>query len=66
MIQTAVIAASLPSRAGLKAILQTDETIEVVAEAVSLADLAAFSSPLDVLIVMAYPDESIEWNPGLL
>ena len=62
MIRTAVIAASLPSRAGLKAILETDETIDIVTDAVSLSDLAAFPASLDVVIVMAYPDETLEWE----
>jgi DNA-binding NarL/FixJ family response regulator len=63
LIQAAVIATSLPSRAGLKAILQTDDAIEVVAEAVSIANFTAFSGSVDVVVIMAFPDDSLDWNP---
>ena len=55
MIRTAVVAASLPSRAGLKAILETDLDINVVAEATSVADLADVS--VAVIVVLAFSDE---------
>jgi NarL family two-component system response regulator YdfI len=59
LIQTAVIAVSLPARAGLKAILETDEQVQVVAEAVSLAGLAANSAPIDVLVILVFPEDDL-------
>jgi DNA-binding NarL/FixJ family response regulator len=60
LIRTAVVAASLPSRAGLKAILETDIGIEVVAEAASMTDLAAVS--VEVVVVLAFSDETLNWE----
>jgi DNA-binding NarL/FixJ family response regulator len=66
LIRTVVVASSLPSRAGLKAILNDDAQIDVVAEAVRLSDLAAFTAPVDVLLVLADQEDSIHWDLELL
>ena len=63
MIRTAVVAGSLPSRAGLKAILEMDLGIDVVAEAASVADLAKVS--VAVIVVMAFSDETLNWDINL-
>jgi len=63
LIRTAVVAASLPSRAGLKAILETDPGIDVVAEAANLTGLAVIS--VEVVVVLAFPDETLNWELDL-
>jgi DNA-binding NarL/FixJ family response regulator len=63
LIRTAVVAGSLPSRAGLKAILEMDLGIDVVAEAASVADLAKVS--VAVIVVMAFSDETLNWDINL-
>lgn len=60
MIHTAVVAASLPSRAGLKAILETDKDIDVVAETARFTDLAGLA--VDVAVVLAFSDEPLNWD----
>jgi len=61
LILTAVIAAALPSRAGLKALLEATEQVEVVTEAVSVASLDMDATRADVLVIMENPDDSIDW-----
>jgi len=58
-----VVAASLPSRAGLKAILETDMDIDVVAEAARFADLTDLS--VEVIVVLAFSDETLNWETNL-
>lgn len=61
MIRTAVIANSLPTRAGLKALLEADDQIEVIAEDVSMPDMEKFSKQVDVIVILPDPDEQINW-----
>lgn len=52
LIRVIVTAATLAGRAGLRALLEADDQVEVVAEAASLSDLDVFSLPVDVYVVM--------------
>lgn len=52
-IRVVVVAATLASRAGLRALLDADPQVEVAAEAAALSELAGFSKQVDVYVVMA-------------
>ena len=54
MIRTAVVAQVLAVRAGLRALLSAGEpTVEVIAEAASLAELGPLLAEIDVLVLAA-------------
>lgn len=53
MIRVAVLAQAMALRAGLRALLQAGEAVEVVAEAASLAELRAILPHIDVLVLAA-------------
>ena len=65
MIRTAVIANSLPTRAGLKALLEADDQIEVIAEDISLPEMEKFSKQVDVIVILPDSDEPINWATAL-
>jgi len=65
LIRTAVIATALPTRAGLKALLEADDQIEVVIEDVSLPEPMKFSDQVEVIVIMPDPDEQINWETAL-
>ena len=53
MIRVAVTAQALALRAGLSALLSVGETVEVVVEAASLAELEPLLTEVDVLVLAA-------------
>ena len=53
MIRVAMVAPAMAVRAGLRAMLNDDEIIEVIADAAALQDLAPLRSEIDVLVVDA-------------
>ncbi|MDX1436137.1 MAG: response regulator transcription factor [Anaerolineales bacterium] len=57
-IRTVVIASTLAMRAGLRALLESDPAIEVVAEAADLSDPAALIGDIDVLAAAGAPSLS--------
>lgn len=65
MIRTAVVASALAVRAGLAALLETDEEIQVVVEAASFdTDLPEFEE-IDVLILAAESADQMELTAGI-
>jgi NarL family two-component system response regulator YdfI len=65
LIRTAVIANSLPTRAGLKALLEADDQIEVIAVDISLPEMEKFSKQVDVIVSLPDSDEPINWATAL-
>lgn len=65
MIRTAVIAASLALRAGLTALLETDDEIQVVAEAAEIdTDMPQFEE-IDVLVLATESAEQLDFISSL-
>ena len=61
MVQTVVIAPTLAARAGLRAILQGEEHVEVIAEAVSFSGLPELDKAVDVFVAMTSAEDLDLW-----
>jgi DNA-binding NarL/FixJ family response regulator len=62
LVQTIVIAPTLAARAGLRAILQAEEHVEVIAEAVSFAGLPELDTAVDVFVAMTSAEDLGSWG----
>ncbi len=62
MVKTIVIAPTLAARAGLRAILQAEAHLEVIAEAVSFAGLPELDAAVDVYVAMTNIEDLEAWG----
>lgn len=60
IINVIVIAPTLAGRAGLRALLESDDQIEVTGEASAFSELGSLPLPVDVYVVMAGAGASLE------
>lgn len=59
-IKVIVVAATLAGRAGLRALLDADEQIEVIGEAAAFTEFESLAAPVDVYVLMAGAGVSLE------
>lgn len=64
-IRVLVIASALAVRAGLRALLSTDQEIEVIGESAALSEFDALSSSADVLVIAASPGSDPDFQTAL-